>query len=372
MPTLGGWRTAPARSGALDRCSLIVATYKRPDDLLALMRRLCEIPDPPAEVAVIDGSPDDRSARAVATWARSAVLSFELAYVRSPAGLTRQRNIGIDATRGDVVFFLDDDCLPEPGYFRAIRDVYDADAAERIGAVCGFIDNEVGRPLARRWRARLALHIVPRLEAGAYYPTATSFPYALGARFHGVRPVSVMPGCAMSFRRAVLEQQRFSAFFDGYAQGEDLEMSLRVGREHEVVWCGDAHVVHNQAPAGRPSSAVKGRMEVRNRLFIWRRYSPHPRATDRVRLWLDLSFGVAWDVATFVASPVHLAPLRHASGCAREMIACAFGAPRFEEPAPRPAYAFDLRPLASIDAADAAWAGAAPAHASEPSSGREA
>ncbi len=194
MTTLSGWRKPASIAGGLADCTLIVATFRRPDDLFALLSSLCALPNAPSEVAVVDGSPDDRSEHAIAPWARDTDLPFDLLYIRSPAGLTRQRNAGIDATSGGFVFFLDNDCVPEPGYFETIRACYLSGADGGPGAVCGFVDNEVGRPLSRRWRLRLALGIVPRLGPGAYFPTATSYPYALGGKFAGARRVECDAG----------------------------------------------------------------------------------------------------------------------------------------------------------------------------------
>ncbi|HEX6534334.1 MAG TPA: glycosyltransferase [Gemmatimonadaceae bacterium] len=344
ITVLGGWRRDAREPGGIAGCSLVVPTYRRPAEMVKLLEHLCGLPDVPAEVVVVDGTPGDETDRAIAAWARGAALPFDLAVVRSPAGLTRQRNVGIDATTGALVFFLDDDCLPHPGYFAAIRAVYDADAAGEVGAVCGTPIEELDRPLSLRWRARLALRLAPRDgEPGRYYPTATSVPRALARPFTGTRRVDVMPGCAMSFRREVLERHRFSGFFHGYAQGEDLEMSLRVGRDRVVLWCGDAHVTHEHAPGGRPASARKGRMEVRNRYFIWKRYSPRVPARERVRFWLDIAYVLAWDVASFARAPRagggHLA---HAAGVVRGAVECWVSPPRYDEPPAAREYATSL------------------------------
>lgn len=335
--TLTGWRTPADRAGALADCSLVVATFRRPDDVRALIARLLALGEPPAEVVVVDGAPDGATERALRDAVRAAGRAFDVLYVRSPAGLTRQRNVGIDASRGAFVFFLDDDCLPEDGYFAAIRACF-LEGGESVGGVCGFVVNEVGRPLSRRWRARLALRIVPRMEAGAYDPIGASMPYAVGTPFAGCRPVAVMPGCAMAFRRSVLERQRFSSYFSGYAQGEDLEMSLRVGREHALRWSGAARAHHLQSPGGRPGTAEKARMEIRNRHFIWRRYSPHPPVVERLRFWGDVAFSLSWDAATFLSRPTSLAPLRHAAGALLGAAQCLVAPPHHEEPPARREY----------------------------------
>lgn len=328
--------------------SLVVPTYCRPSDVVRLLDRLMRLDDVPDEVIVVDGSPDDATATAIATWATGRSLSFDLLLVRSPAGLTRQRNVGIDVSRGAYVFYLDDDCLPAPGYFAALRRVLAEDPTGRVGAVCGAIDNEMGRPLEWRWRLRYALGIAPRGPSGTFFRTATSVPHGLVAPFQGTRPVDVLPGAATCFRRAVLRAHRFSLFFDGYAQGEDLEYSRRIARQWELRWCGDAHVVHAHAPGGRPPSRAKGTMEIRNRYLIWRRHVPDATLGDAVRLWADFAFILAFDLATFVARPRERWRLAHAGGVALGALSCAFAPPRYEEPPAVPEYRLALPPRVAL------------------------
>ena len=111
-------------------------------------------------VIVVDGSPDRRTEEAARAWAGSNHAPFDLTYIASPAGLTRQRNVGLDAAEGDYLFFLDDDCLPKPGYFREIRRVFTEDEAGRVGAVAGCIINGLNRRLPLRWRLRMLLGLV--------------------------------------------------------------------------------------------------------------------------------------------------------------------------------------------------------------------
>ena len=341
VPLAARGRPAPATSaaGALADCSLVVPTYRRPEEIVALLGCLAALPDPPGEVVVVDGSPDAATADAVRRLADVRRLPFELLHVASPPGLTRQRNVGIDVSRGALVFFLDDDCRPEPGYFRALRRLFADDAASEIGAACGSIVNEMGRPLDLRWRLRLRLGLVPPGEAGTFFPSATSLPRSLVTPFAGSRPTDMLPGGASCWRRAVLDRHRFSLFFSGYSQGEDLEMSRRVARGWQLRWCGDAHVRHHHAPGGRPASVAKGAMEVRNRYFIWKRHVPFATAGDAARFWLDVAFILAYDVATFVGRPRQPWHLAHAAGVALGAAGGALRPPRHDEPPARREYA---------------------------------
>jgi glycosyltransferase involved in cell wall biosynthesis len=299
-----------------------------------LLAHLMALADRPGEVVVVDGSPDRQTAEAIAAWARDRPVPFRLVYIESPSGLTRQRNVGVDASRGEIVFFLDDDCRPQPGYFRAIREVFRNDRTGEVGAVGGSLINEMNRPLSWRWRLRFALRLVPRGEPGWYYPTATSVPRALVAPFSGTRPTDVLPGAAFACRREVLRRHRFSEFFNGYSQGEDLEMSLRIGQDWRLVWSGDARAIHEPAPGGRPRSFRKGRMEVRHRYFIWRRYTPRPNWGCRVKLWLDFLLIGACSLAR--------GQVAHAGGVLYGAAECLVRSPRYTEPPTRQEYEFSL------------------------------
>lgn len=327
-----GWRHPGAHSGTFSDCSLVVATYKRPQEVRKLIEALRQLPDLPAEVVIVDGSPDEATGEALTDPAQLDGLPFDLVYVRSPAGLTRQRNVGIDASRGRYLFFLDDDCLPEPGYFRNLRAVLVEDRALQVGAVSGSFVGEAGQDLGWRWRLRFWLGIVPRGEPGRYYPTGTSIPRGFIPAFTGCRSVEMVPGGASVYRREVLLQHRFSKFFYGYAQGEDLEMSLRIGRTWKLLWSGDARVLHNHVASGRPSSVQKGRMEVRNRYFIWRRHSPQVRWKHRVLFWTDIALILALDLGGYAAHPTKSWYLSHAWGIISGACSCWTATPEYNEP----------------------------------------
>ena len=338
LERFSGWRRESSATGALEDCSLIIATYQRPAELACLLQTLIDLPDAPGEVVVVDGSPGDSSETKLLALTKERSLPFDLIYVRTPAGLTRQRNIGIDVCSGEYIFFLDDDCLPHAGYFKEIRRVFIEDQSGEVGAVGGLDMNGVNRPISLRWRIRLALHLFPQLEPRIYHPAGTAIPDVMAEPFSGVRPIDVLSGFSMAFRRKVLDKHRFSEFFYGYAQGEDLEMSLRVRREWNILWCGDARVVHNPAEGGRPTSFQKGRMEVRNRHFIWKRYSPDAALGDKLRFWLDMVFLILMDVACFAARPRRLGFLSHAAGVVWGIVSCIVLPPSYKEPPARKKY----------------------------------
>jgi GT2 family glycosyltransferase len=345
MTTLPGWRSARSKSGAFDDCSLVIATYNRHDEVLRLLDSLLAIAGPPAEVVVVDGEPSRALSGILRSWSERHDAPFELIYVESPPGLTRQRNVGVDISTRDYVFFLDDDAVPLPGYFSEMRRIFQNDRDGCVGGIAGCVINEMDKPLCGRWKLRLALGMVPRIQPMMYHPSGTHVPRSVLKPFTGVRRVDVMPGCAWTFRREVFESERFSCFFQGYSQGEDLEMSLRVGRRWTVLCSGDARILHLPAAHGRPASYTRGRMEMRNRYFVWKRHTPRPASRHRAGFWLDTAFLIAMDFAWFVRRPWKIQPLGHALGTAIEMLNCLTRPPRFEEPPARREYVLAAVPV---------------------------
>jgi GT2 family glycosyltransferase len=332
LRSLPGWRVAASFSTGYDDCCLVVPTFNRPRETMELIQILAKRENGPVEVVVADGSSQPDLDRQLKSWAANSSLPFELVYVRCPAGLTRQRNIGIDVSTRELVFFLDDDSRPFENYFRSVRQVFLDDRKKTIGAIGGSVLNELDHPISIRWRIRLATGLVPRVAPMTYASCGTSTPKALSRPFQGTRSVDLLPGCAFTFRREVFAKHRFSYFFEGYSQGEDMEMSLRVGGDWEVICCGDAELVHYTVPSARPPSFDKGAMEVRNKFVIWKRYVPNARLIDRIRFWGDVTLVVVFDLLHFLRRPWRGSHLKHAVGLVAGALGCLLSSPQFAEP----------------------------------------
>lgn len=337
LQVLPGWRVKRESGGALEECSLVVATYRRTGEVMKLVEHLVKMGAPPGEVVIVDGSPDTGLGTLLKDWASARKLPFALIYVESPAGLTRQRNVGLDISTGRYLFWLDDDAIPLEGYFSTIAGILRKEPS--IGAVAGCIINEIDRPMVRRWRIRFAIGLIPRLPPLTYFPTAMAVPRAMLKPFHGVKMLDIFPGGAVAIRREVFEHERFSEFFQGYSQGEDFEMSLRIGRRWKVACAGDAHVVHNAAPGGRPPRFDKGMMEVVNRYFIWKRHTPRPSLRIRFLFWADIFFIAVMDGSWFLVQPWRPSSLYHAAGVVAGAVRCMVSPPSYQEPPVRRTYA---------------------------------
>jgi glycosyltransferase involved in cell wall biosynthesis len=302
--------------------SLIICTYRRPASVVALLESLRQQTHPPDEVLVVDGSPDDATALAVARFCAD-TGEARVRYLPVPPeqrGLTRQRNWGLDRATGAVIAFLDDDVLLEPAYFAELLRVLDAQPAA-VG-VGGYITNLVTswqapaaaaaatanapreavagngvrdgmyhwhgwrRPLDLRWRLRARLGLLPATPPGWLPPDGHGWSVNWYPPDGQAYRVEYLMGGASAWRAELFQRQRFSPYFEGYGLYEDLEFCIRAAREGELHLCTSARLSHHEAPAGRPRHFRYGMMVVRNGWHVWRQRWPRPSRRARLRWWL--------------------------------------------------------------------------------------
>jgi glycosyltransferase involved in cell wall biosynthesis len=262
--------------------SVVVCTRNRPAELADCLASLADQERRPDEVVVVDASDTDRPRRTVETWS-AAVSGVSVRFLHTVPGLTRQRNLGVDAATGDVLTFLDDDVVLAPGYLAAIGDLF-ADPA--IGGAEGTVETVL--PTGRRWVANAFRRLflmnslgrprrVKRSGFAAYDPAPAS-----------VRPVGCLSGCNMSYRRTVFGRFRFDEWYDGYGLGEDKDFSYRVGRVHRLVQTPHARLQHRLSPVGRERRPAFHEMSVVHHWYFVRKNLPATATTWLCFLWSEL------------------------------------------------------------------------------------
>jgi GT2 family glycosyltransferase len=333
ITVLPGWRAGAARRADLRDCSVVVPTVGREAEILRLLDALAALPDTPAEVVIVDAEPAHQLGSQLLSWRARRAAPFVLAYVECGPGLTRQRNVGIDISTRDFVFFLDPDIIPLSGYFAAIRRLFDADRQGCVGGIAGVVMNEMSPQLRRRARLRRAIGLLPRREPLLYDPAGLYTPRNFLNPFSGPRRVDVLPCCAAAWRREVFAANRFSCYFRDESEGEDVELSLRVGRSWTLLCCGDARARRDAGPESAADYET-GRARVRNRYFVWKRHA-RPATRHVMRFWVTTIAGAAVQLLSFCLRPSRAAALRNASGILAGVLSCLTDPPHFKEPPAR-------------------------------------
>ena len=263
------------------RLSLIIATCRRPDRLTAALASLSACDPQPAEVIVVDGD-EAESARAVVEAHARAAAPGAVRYVRSPPGLTRQRNRGIDLAGGDVVVFADDDIEFSTNLFGRLARAY-ADAG--LAGATARVDEPDSRRIAGA-RTRLR-RLVPGSGAqGAM--SAAGYPHRLTDLDHD-RDVEFVHGCLMSARRDLAAQIRFDEELPGYGLTEDEDFGYRLSRAGRVRYLAGARVIHHADGIGTIHQHDFNRQLVVNRAYLFRKNFPQG---IRARIQFAATIGV--------------------------------------------------------------------------------
>lgn len=96
------------------KISVAIPTYRRDQVLIDTVRDLLALDPPPAEILVLDQTPEHASEVTAALLAWDTVGHIRWLRLPEPS-IPRAMNQGLLAARHEVVLFLDDDIRPEPG-----------------------------------------------------------------------------------------------------------------------------------------------------------------------------------------------------------------------------------------------------------------
>ncbi|MGV0023748.1 hormogonium polysaccharide biosynthesis glycosyltransferase HpsN [Phormidesmis priestleyi] len=153
------------------------------------------------------------------------------------ASLPGARNYAVKQSKGDILLFLDDDVLLEPGFLSAHAKNYEN---PKIGAVAGRVFD---RMKLSDFQQGLEIQDLPpeALDPGIAW-------YHINL-VHTVKPQRVLSarGCNMSFRREIFETHGilFDERFQGSAVREESDFCLRIRKTGLMIWYDpDAHLIH--------------------------------------------------------------------------------------------------------------------------------
>ena len=217
---MGGLWPAPTGSVSADdhsrvslpavRVSVVIPTYNRLATLRRTLQALAQQTHGDYEVIVVDDGSTDGTADVVP-------VEFPgVAYMRQAnRGPAAARNRGIEAARGEVVAFTDDDCLPPADWLERL-----AEGLERLPQVVGAGGAQLapGEVRAHNRLARYEAYVTRQVYGAADQEVVAGFECPAGGTNN------------MAYRRVELDRiGRFDESFP-YAAGEDADLKLRLAK----------------------------------------------------------------------------------------------------------------------------------------------
>jgi GT2 family glycosyltransferase len=238
----------------------------------------------PSEVVIVDSSDDwaesrDRIFAELAPEHPGVCWNYQRAEVRS---LTHQRNQGLALASADVLFMIDDDSFLFPGSAAEVMRVYDADPEHCIAGVGLVLEpyapdeappasadgGALGLPRLLKKELERALEVERLLiPYDPVYPDRR-IPEAVLAL--GVERCRYLHGMRMTYRRAVIQEERFDEMLQRYAAAEDLDASYRASRHGALVLAPKARLHHAQDPSARLSRFTRNALGLTNLAALYR------------------------------------------------------------------------------------------------------
>lgn len=265
--------------------TIVIATRNRADALALSLPLHLKQSRLPKAIIVVDSSGDPTPNQTLVK-RLAAATSVPLDHIRSEAGASLQRNIGLARVATDVVFFPDDDSLVHPGALEAMMRIYDRDTDHIIGGVCsaeartpppGFLDRTSyemqtsdrvkARIAQRRYALEARLFPDPFHEiARVFYTKLPAPPAWLGQE--NALTVPLMTGFRMSFRTELIRKAGFNESLGRYALAEDIDAGFSILKTHLLIGARNAQIYHHKAPDRRTNGRAMGVMQVLNRAYV--------------------------------------------------------------------------------------------------------
>lgn len=226
-----GVRT-PERSLSAPTISVAVCTHGRSAYLPRLFAALAELDPAPLEVIIVDNAPGENDCRAQ-------VESRGFVYVREDRrGLDNARNTAVRHARGDLIAFTDDDCVPSPGWLRAMPRLFENPC---VGAVTGPMF-----PFELESRSQQRMEAVAGMSRGY---DELAFDWKSLSVAHGS---AVGVGANMAFRRSALEAlgpEPFPPELDAgtptESGGDTYVFGRLLAENHQVIYSPELYGFHD-------------------------------------------------------------------------------------------------------------------------------
>jgi GT2 family glycosyltransferase len=249
------------------RLSVIVPTKDRPREVLSCIASIFEHSPQVEEVIVVDQS------------ATPYVLPDEprLVHLYRPelSGLTAARNAGVEVAHGELILFMDDDCLFRSDVVAETVAAFDANP-DVVGVQARLADQNYNPP-----------PLSSRVFEHGFFDVNDFGPDHDMKRTAGA-------GCA--FRRSLFDRERFDdQGLYGYCYGEDYDFSVRARRLGRLMRVPEAIVEHCASMNNRFDRRRSFETRWKNLNYIYAKQRAQTAPSDRLwHLWWAFGETLQW------------------------------------------------------------------------------
>jgi GT2 family glycosyltransferase len=221
---------------------------------------------PAHEIIIVDASTDawDNHPELIALFSHTHFPHTALHYMKSPKGLTLQRNLALRVATGEFIYFFDDDVILEPTYLQHMHETFMRypHYVAGMGTITNIAPKKIG--LHRLFRKIFLL----QHEHGSGNFTASGIPtHPYGTQ--QFREIEILGGCCMAFRTQILKKHQFDTALATYAYMEDADIACRVRQDGPIFFNPAARLQHLQSPTARDNMFTNRAMLMRNYRYLF-------------------------------------------------------------------------------------------------------
>lgn len=245
------------------KISIVIPTYNREDDLNNCISSIINQELKPDEIIIVDDSSDDR----IKKYVDKSTLKLNdngiyIHYIRNHIGksLTIARNLGIKNSKGDIIFFFDDDSILGSRYILETIKQYSSNP-EIVGTQ-GIIKNypktnffveQLNKVFLLNHTEKNRCRVLP--SSRCTYPELSTD-----------KPISCewLSGCNHSYKKEIFNEFRYDEKMTRYSFREDLDMSYRIHKKYPkgLILIPQAECIHNESEGGRILKKEQTYMEI--------------------------------------------------------------------------------------------------------------
>jgi len=250
--------------------SVVIPTYKRPDDLLRCVNSILSQSLQPAEILIVD---DDNLPEVLIDNIKvnCAVKNVELIYYKKDLQIERRgssesRNKGLKLANNDIVFILDDDVELCQSFFEYTMEIWIASDCSNLLGVGGVIVNNRQKGILENIYNKIFL-----LDSSIPWDINDLGFQVWNDWVESTTKGYYAHGGVCSYNKRVVEEIGLFKTFDGGRTAlEDVEFCLRAKRKgYYFVVEPKARVFHYQSKVSRESEEESGYKEGYNRVLIY-------------------------------------------------------------------------------------------------------
>jgi GT2 family glycosyltransferase len=214
--------------------SLIICTIDRLENIKRCLSSVAGQSYRPDEIIIVDASKSNLTKNYISDLKSP---GLKVVYIKQKGtGISRARNIGIKISKGNFIVFLDDDVeLASNNFLNSMIQILKKHG-ETVGGLTA-LEIETRKPslktIVRKYYDMFFL-------INRFIPTTM---HILRKTKHGFSYVDMLGGSVLAFKKNILEKFLFD---ESINFGEDLDISLRIGKSYKLAICEKAKFYHHK------------------------------------------------------------------------------------------------------------------------------